>query len=367
MEEEIKGRQKNFSCFWRGYDCVPTNYFKGMDGITPTEEACKYDSAIILDMILKANADVSFWKGTQTKIPDSLTYSSLSTSNPILYAIKSRHMEHLQRLLDDGFNPNVMPLVIRQQSYPPIMACFVLCDPPNWDAFSTLLESKTKPEIDRDTVTPLYKIHTIHIVVELQSLPVLERVLAQGFELFKAGPTVLGHTLLHIACLPLDITQINVFEESIYGSAHEFRSLLLHSKFQGHIIFENELPIQQATDFFDAQTELVLFLLFQSEDPYAELAARDCHGNTAFHYLAMYRIVNLKLLKKMMAFAPGKGEALFEQSKNFWDWSAGEVMRRGLVAEVKTKKEFWRCPCAGRYEDDGPKRWGRPRKLVLYT
>ena len=137
MEEEIKGRQKNFSCFWRGYDCVPTNYFKAMDGITPTEEACKYDSAIILDMILKANADVSFWKGTQTKIPDSLTNSSLSTLNPILCAIKSRHMEQLQRLLDDGFNPNVMPLVIRQQSYPPIMACFILCDPPNWDAFST--------------------------------------------------------------------------------------------------------------------------------------------------------------------------------------------------------------------------------------
>jgi ankyrin repeat protein len=375
--EELKGRMEKFSCFWRGHDCMPTDFYEGTEGMTPIEEACKHDSAIVLDMMLKTKADTSCWKGAQKLIPDPYdndfhyedsefwqrarevvpdppTHSSLSISNPILCTIKFRHMHHLTRLLDEGFNPNAMPLAIRQQCYPPLMACFILCNPPNWDAFSKLLESRTeKTETNRNILTPLYRIHTLHIIAALQSLPILQRVLGHGFDLASAGRTAVGHTLLHIACLPLDITQINVFEEIIYKSSHEFRSLFMQAKHQGHIIFEHDFPRPQTTDFFDAQTELVLFLLSQSKDPYADLIARDTHGNTAFHYLAMYRIVNLKLLEKMMAFAPEKSAKTFNRMPNFGGWSAAEMMRRGLVAQVSTRKPFWRRSCAARYTDDG--------------
>ena len=40
-----------------------------------------------------------------------------------------------------------------------------------------------------------------------------------------------------------------------------------------------------------AQTELALYILSQSEDPYADLAETYSHGNTAFQCFAMYRNV----------------------------------------------------------------------------
>jgi hypothetical protein len=38
-----------------------------------------------------------------------------------------------------------------------------------------------------------------------------------------------------------------------------------------------------------AQTELALYILSRSEDPYADLAETYSHGNPAFKYFAMYK------------------------------------------------------------------------------
>jgi hypothetical protein len=112
------------------------------------------------------------------------------------------------------------------------------CDPPNWDAFSLLL---SHPAIDQNLVTPVTKVHLLHITVALLSLSTLKHVLEAGLSLSDAASTALGHTLLHIACLPLNMTHVNIFQESIYSSAHEFRQIT-PSRTQEYILFNDDTP-----------------------------------------------------------------------------------------------------------------------------
>ena len=345
---EIEARSKNICQFWKGADSVPLDYFEGGDGMTALEEACKHKSTNILEMILSSSPDTSFWTDVQTDLPEPATPSSLSVSNPLICAVKYGQTRHLRRLLDLGFNPNSMPLACRQQCYSPLMATLMCCDPPNWDAFSLLL---AHPATDFNQLTPLTKVHLLHVTVSLLSLSILKNVLQSGFSISTAAPTAVGHTLLHIACLPLDITHVNIFQESIYNSAHEFRQLS-SSKMPDYIIFDGDTPRPQPTDWFAAQTELVLYLLAQSPDPHALIAAQDCHGNTAFHYLAMHRTVNQELLDSLMGFSESSEDVYYE-AKNQWDWTAENLVRHGEVAEIDVSKNYWKRPHAAGIAEGG--------------
>lgn len=347
-DSEIESRSRNICRFWKGADSVLLDCYKGGDGMTALEEACKHKSTTILEMILSSSRDMSFWTDVQTDIPQPATPSSLSVSNPLICAVKYGQTHHLRRLLDLGFNPNSTPLACRQQSYPPLMATLICCDPPNWDAFSLLL---AHPATDRNQLTPLTKVHLLHVTVSLLSLSILKHVLQSGFSLSTAVPTAAGHTLLHIACLPLNITHVNIFQESIYNSAHEFRQLG-SSRMPDHIIFDDDTPRPQPTDWFAMQTELVLYLLSQSPDPDALIAAQDCHGNTAFHYLAMHRTVNEELLNSLMSFSENSEDVYYE-AKNRWDWTADNLIRHGEVAEIDVSKKYWKRPYAARTTEGG--------------
>jgi hypothetical protein len=217
------------------------------------------------------------------------------------------------------------------------MATLLLCDSSNWNAFSLLL---AHPDIERNLITPIMKVHLPHIAIALLSLPILKRMLDSGFSLSAAPPTALGHTLLHIACLPLDITHVNIFQESIYTSAHEFRQLF-PDRTQYRIPFTLNTPQPQPTDFFPVQAELVYFLLSQSPDPDALLGAQDCHGNTALHYLAMHRTVNWELPEELLDGRERTADVYYEV-RNRWGWSAEQLVRHGEVAVVSENgKGFW--------------------------
>jgi len=348
--DEIEARSKRMCHFWSSADSVPLNHYRGGDGPTALEEACKHESTEILEMILSSSPDASFWTASDsyTDIPDPATPSSLSVSNPLLCTIKHGHNNHLQRLLDVGFNPNSMPLACRQQSYSPLMATLMCCDPPNLDALSLLL---AHPKIDYNLFTPLEKVHFLHIAVALLSMPLLKRVLGSGFSVSAAGPTALGHSLLHVTCLPLDITHVNIFQESIYSSAHEFRKLS-PDRMKYHVLFDIDGPQPQPTDFFTDQAELVHYLLSQSPNPDALLTAQDCHGNTAFHYLTMHRTVNQELLDSLLDSSE-KAQDVYYDVQNRWGWTAENLARHGEVAEVVDSKRFWGMAYAARVLESG--------------
>lgn len=300
-EEEIKARSKSSaSCFYGRSNGGHRLFYHGGDGLIALEEACKHDSTEIFEIILSASPEISFWTDKNPDVPKtSETSSSLSVSNPLICSVKYGQMSHVKRFLDLDFNPNSMPLACRPRCFSPLMATLLCCDPPDWEAFSLLA---THPEIELDILTPISKVHILHIAASLMSLEVLQCVLQFGCSLSAAGSTALGHNLLHIACLPPRITHVNIFMESIYQSAREFRK---HEYWEGynHIIFDEQTPRPQPTDFFDTQMELVRYLISESANPDALIVAQDCHGNTALHYLAVYRIINHKLLDLLIEFS----------------------------------------------------------------
>ena len=101
------------------------------------------------------------------------------------------------------------------------MAIVVHCEPPNLEAFDLLL---SYPKSNRDQRTPIYNMHILHFVTTLLSPSLLERISA-SIILNNAGTTALGQTLLHIACLPLDDTYIQIFSKKVYQLIHTVRTL----------------------------------------------------------------------------------------------------------------------------------------------
>jgi hypothetical protein len=351
--EEI-WKRRGYSCctFWQGSDSLFLNHYDSGEGITAIEEACKHASPEILDLVLSSNPppDISFWVAhPQQEIPEPPALapgpSYYSVSNPLLCAIKHRQNHHLRRLLDLGFNPNTMPLACRQQCYSPLMASIISCNPPNWEAFDILANH---PSININLITPIMRVHVLHMITALLSLPDLKHVLQMplvGFELAKLRPTAAGHTLLHIACLPLDITHVNIYAKSIYTSARESRHLPLSTiegnarKLQYYIIQEVDGPAPQPTSFFPMQEELVMYLLEQSDTPNDLLAVKDYHGNTALHYLAMGRTVNQNLIDRLLESEGAR--TIYSKARNSWGWTAEQLLQDGKAAVVEEEKPFW--------------------------
>ena len=166
---------------------------------TALETAAMTGSLEILELILDAHPDITWWLGHSTacSLPAYPLYSFLSTPTPIHAAIKVGHNDILMYLLDKGFNPNTLPLSTISQCISPLMATIVCCEPPNLEVFDLLLSYS---ETNRDQRTPIYNVHILHIATAQLSLSVLARFSA-SITLNNAGTTALGHTLLHVACL----------------------------------------------------------------------------------------------------------------------------------------------------------------------
>ena len=221
-QKEIFTRRMTRARFWSSENFVSTS---SVPWTAPTalETAAMTGSLEILDQILDAHPDTTWWLGESTacSIPIDPLHSFLSTSTPIHAAIKAGHNDVLMYLLDKGFNPNTLPLSTITQCISPLMATIVCCEPPNLEAFDLLLSySRT----DRDQRTPIYNVHILHFATALLSPSLLVSVSA-SIALNNAGTTALGHTLLHVACLPLDDTYIQIFSEKIYQSIHSVRTL----------------------------------------------------------------------------------------------------------------------------------------------
>lgn len=101
------------------------------------------------------------------------------------------------------------------------MATVVYCEPPSLEAFDLLLSYS---ETNRDQRTPINNVHILHFATALLSLSRLERASAL-MTLSNTGTTALGHTSLHIVCLPLDDTYIQIFSKKVSRSIHNVRTL----------------------------------------------------------------------------------------------------------------------------------------------
>jgi hypothetical protein len=346
-DKELEMRHDQRPAFWAGADCVnPDVYNAGSgNGMTALEMACKGESMDIFDLVWESHPEVSFWMDPPQQVPTPATLSSLSVSNPLICAIRYRRTQMVKRLLELEFSPNAMPLAIIQQCFTPLMAAFLLCNPPNWEAYDLLMADN---RLDRNVLTPIYRIHFLHVLVAQLSIAAVKRVVDDGFSLASAGKTAIGHTLLHVACLPANQSHINVFAESIYESSHEFRDF---PDFTNHlIIFSQNAPEPAPANYFDDQRILVQYLLTHVEDPDQAISETDIHGNTALHYLACHRTTNQALIDYLVAYSAAAA-AVWSSALNKWGYSPAQLCQDGKTAQPEPIKTFWKQTCTARWID----------------
>ncbi|MCJ1400042.1 hypothetical protein MMC11_003245 [Xylographa trunciseda] len=360
--DEILKRQTSTARFWTEEELIPLDKDTDGDTMHSLVAAAKTGNIDIFDQLYQAGADASFWKAPQTPatIPDPPTASSLAVTTPLHAAISAGHTDMIQHPLSLSFNPNALALSVQTQALTPFQST-LLSNPPNLPLYSLLA---SHPLTAPHTLTPLYRVHTLHLAVAHLSLPLLHH-LTSALPLSSTPPTALGHTLLHIACLPLTDSHIQLFAPKSYASLHELRTLDPHfrrARLQpARSSASTSCPPQPApqnswadyrrapssgkhdvfplpsSDYFPAQTAVVRYLLASGTQ---DVAAQDVHGNTALHYLAGHRVVNEALVAMLRERGP---EEVWAAVRNRWGWTPKDVWLDGKESVEEPHKGFWRA------------------------
>jgi len=219
-EDERLKRWHGIQRFWTERDLVPLDFEKNGDAMPALVGAAKVGSVEIFDRLHKAGADASFWFPPDGSMPKPHgTLSSLAVSTPLHAAIAGSHHDMLDHLLELGLDPNCKPMAAISQCVTPLMTTLAPSEP-NTYAFRKLMQ---EARIDVQATTPVYRVHFLHFLVA-RHIPSLLSNMTKYIPLHTAGATELGHTLLHVACLPLDDKHIQVFAQKCYDSIHEVRS-----------------------------------------------------------------------------------------------------------------------------------------------
>ncbi|KDR82335.1 hypothetical protein GALMADRAFT_237585 [Galerina marginata CBS 339.88] len=348
---EIAARRKTFSRFWTEPE-LPTSSFRSGPARTALEVAASTGNIPVFDQVRAANSDESWWTSREipSQMADVLTHSALSVSSPIHEAIVSGQQEMLQHLLSLGYSPNVLPLASPTCCFPPHTTAITFCNPPNLAAYDLLAGN---PRTDLATRTPVFSIHVLHIAAARLDIPLIQYISkAPTIPLSIAGTTAVGHTLLHIASLPLTDNNINLFSHKIFKSIHDVRTLdttwcrinlrrrkpenrgILHSRTDTTPLPAKFTPEDEADH--KRQQEMVLWLL---ESGTQDLAARDVYGNTPLHYLASAIRVNEELIGILRA--KEGGENTWIESKNEKGYSPADLLKDGKEVLVEQWKDFW--------------------------
>ncbi|MCJ1297430.1 hypothetical protein MMC08_000216 [Hypocenomyce scalaris] len=341
-DDEIEARRSSRCRFWAEKDFPSLkSAFKGP--ITALEAAAKEGDKESFARLAEAGADTAAWMTEhQNDKPDAASPSHLTLSTPLHRAIEADNPAMVAYLLSSGHNPSYFPLSTPTRSLNATMHLLTLPSP------SPLLLNLLLPATALSARTPIYNCHILQIAAATLNLSLFQQIAeavgSDATDLSALEPTALGHTVLHVACLPRDDFCVNVHSEKIYASVHEVRTLnetwqprklWPHSPkvttpatggsqrtARGHGVgsmrgglhstpgVEEEqedvetgvepashLPIaEDLKPEHDAQSALVRHLLTaRYADPLAALAATDVHGNTPLHYLASARHFNERL------------------------------------------------------------------------
>lgn len=348
--EEVEDRfEDGMAPFWCEEGFTQAFFWTNGESMHSLIEAAKYGSIEIFEMLLGAGADASFWTRPQFCVPEPPTESSLAVSSPLHAAIEARNAGMLKYLLGKGFDPNTMPLVNPTRCVTPLMSTIVHCSSFNKEAFDCLSHTSN---INFEIRTPVYGVHILHFAVARLDLGLLKRVITKT-PLANAGKTALGHTLLHIACMPADASQVQRYASVICRSIHETRNL---RPFNDTNALRASSPACEVKHF--AQAEIVKYLW---ESGITDIEKRDVHGNTALHYLASSRYINQELLDWWLDVGGLNVADLWHESYNEYGITPGQMEAagkevretRGDVLELqleryysderaKIKEEIWK-------------------------
>ncbi|KAI4181543.1 MAG: hypothetical protein LQ346_006747 [Caloplaca aetnensis] len=369
---EVKQR---FECplpsnFWSEVNFRTLCPVENADSIPALVAAAEKPDLTILQSLLDApGTDTSFWtlQPQPRDIPSPATPSSLAIASPLHAAIRGRNLPALSLLLSQGFNPNVLPLAAPTRCITPAMATIVCCDPWNADAYNTLRQHSL---LDLGIRTPVYNVSLLHFAVARLDLQALKTI-AADVPLSSAGRTALGHSLLHVACLPLDESWVQMHSEPIFKSCRETRNLSemdIAAEGPGDYVQARRVWQERHQNFYDfnlhfrgpgkkskrpsrfsarptaeavrdchrRQVDVVRYLLENCKT--IDVTATDVHGNTTLHYLASHRNVNEELLD--LLWDGDDAEEAGRESKNQHGFTAAELFDSGHNV-VEEDKGFW--------------------------
>ncbi len=368
-EQEIERRLHTLTPFWMSPDATALDIFPGGDEMHSLIAAARRPSTQIFDRLVQAGADASAWICTpnQRYDLDSDAPSSIAVANPLQAAIEAVNIPMISHLLALKFDPNFLPLSTPLSCLTPMMTSLlninkalrdspkeVPAQPPdlilpavfNLQAYTAMIGH---PLLDLTLTTPILSVHSFHLAVAYGSLPLFLHVLCTlSISPANVAPTALGHTFLHIACLPPSAANIKTNSLAILKSIHDTRSLVYP---RSHQIIPPELgtrrPYPSSSSTEDeivvdctAQTELVDYLVSALSHKVSE---QDIYGNTALHYLASQKAPNTGSIS-LLRSAEG-GECAWSTVRNRWGYSAEDLFSGSnsdeeLLQERQTNERY---------------------------
>lgn len=353
--EEVEDRfVDGIAPFWCEEAFTPKEFYPNGTSIPSLIAAAHCGNTGIFDQIFQAGADASFWLNPQEHVADQPRESSLSVSSPLHAAVEIGNLTMVQHLLLQNFNPNILPLASPTRCYTPLTA--MLFSPYFSKAIFDALMSH--PSIKPDIRTPVYQVHILHFAVARLDLEIFRHISSSPkIALHSAGITALGHTLLHVACIPANALHVQRRAEVVYKSIHETRDMNTYNDPHTRYPPEFDSPIYDFEGHFKAQTAMVKYLW---QNGIQDIEKQDVHGNTALHYLAGCQSMNWGLLgwlyeddgnveriwrevrngvgatAEELAYAAGKCRV--EEKSGWCDWFERHNSRK----RVERKERVWR-------------------------
>ncbi|KAK6828871.1 hypothetical protein RU639_003182 [Aspergillus parasiticus] len=278
---ELNERRLGFPGFWTESN-VPGQRLRMATALTSLEVAAKFGCEEIFEILYKAGAEDSSWRvSTATQedslleIPSEAPLFALSVSSPMHQAIASGHRSMLDKLLNAyNYCPNYRPLVAPTVGVPAV----------TWQSRACV-----------NALATCSPIRAFPLICARQSLRCIRCTSPQ-----RVGRTVLGHTLLHVAALPLTGYQVVRNKPVIERSIHCARPLdstwrqslkpsPLHLEYPRHsrppyINEEKQYKHVPMTDAEQVAQLATIALLLRRGG--LDVQAQDIDGNTALHYLA---------------------------------------------------------------------------------
>ncbi|ETS73401.1 hypothetical protein PFICI_15006 [Pestalotiopsis fici W106-1] len=325
--------------------------------VTPLESAVRIGDEETVDKLLNhPHCDIDGWLTSRTGKLDPTkenTASYLSTSTPLHSAVSYRQTRLLGRLLGAQFDPNVLPAATPCSALTPLMLSIVM-EPPNLEAFDILVAHRLT---DLQLRTPVFNVHLLHFAAAKLDVSLLRHILEHtpGSPKMLVGllQTVQWQTPLHVACLPLNDSQINCCSTAIWQSIHDVRTTdhfwRPAARTRLRAMDNIDFPDPDPPKYFDEQIAVVELLLDVSsnnshqqqqelERKAHEIAAQDVHGNTLLHYLAGQRAVNEKLINSLRKLP--SVEITWKTCQNYWGFTPEFLWEDGKRALAEKEREY---------------------------
>jgi hypothetical protein len=338
LPKEVHQRHSTRGRFWADHDFPLVNLPE--KGPVHSLTMCAMTGNVqAYEFLVRNGADDQCWMGKQLMgVTSESLPSALATETPLNAAVLREDEAMLRFLLERGHRPDLFTAVLPTRPVSPIMQAVAKHGDPWLVGFDIMAE-----HADLSITTPMFGCHLLHFATATVDLDVLWHVatVLGSPRLVNSTPvTTLGHSLLHVACLPLNDSYVNLHSLPVYKSIHEFRTLdtdwvpqvltrdgkyvdeaqrkalaVFWGSPDSPLVWTDrqrrasrvywEAKITRRPPFFitnmpenerDVQRRVVRFLLSSSWNKRAEIARQDVHGNTILHYLASYRFPDKDLI-----------------------------------------------------------------------